>query len=476
MLVANDKAIRIGPVEAPSTAVHVRATPRFVPWTAAQAALLRSALATALAPGLNGASDWSLSVVDARGRLLYGARARHAVEPASVLKLIVATSALDIAGARFRYHTVVAATSDQRDGTIAGDLWLIGSGDPSLRSGDLQAGARALVRSGVRRVAGNVRVDASAFSGPEVNPLWSANDANEDFQAPVSALSLDEGTVEFDIFGTKPGQVAEARMRPWSNAIHANGSVMTVAPGGDPSVTVAALSSPNTFALSGEVPAGSVDREWVPVHDEPYVAGSVFVHILNASGIEAGPTKTGLAPANRAVLWDHASASLRSLVRQMLYVSDNHYAEQVSRTLGVLRYGVGDDAHALAAEREDLNARGIPTPGLRLADGSGLAVANRVAAITLAEVLAHALALAPERGFFDLLPQGGRSGTVGKYPFTSALGRVRAKTGHLSGVASLAGYVKSRHHGLVIFSFEVNGSPGDPDAAMVRAVDAISKF
>ncbi len=415
--------------------------------------------------------------MDSRGRVLYAEHARVAVKPASVEKLIVGTTALDLLGAGYRYDTVLVASANVEGGTVPGNLWLVGSGDPSLRSSDLDAAARSLWRAGVRRVAGNVMVDASAFRGPEINPYWNPDDANEDYHAPTSAISLDDGTVEFDIRGTSVGSPAVASVNPWSDDVRARGDVITVGATDDPSVVVAALGTPNDFALSGSIPAGTIDREWVPVHGMAHYAGAVLTQILREDDISVGSAPgVGVAPRQRIVLWDHRSASLRALERHMLYLSDNHYAEQLMRTLGLLYGGVGSDAAGLAVERRDLRVRGIPTPGLRLVDGSGLAEANRVAALTLATVLVRALQLPQERGFYDLLPQGGRDGTVDDYPFTSALGRVRAKTGHLTGVSSLAGYVASRHHGTLVFAFTIDGSPGDPDGAMVHAIDRISEF
>lgn len=463
------------PAPVPSVVPSPTAKPR--PWTNAQLSHLRSTLAASFAPALAGALHWSLCVMDSSGRVLYAAHARTAVKPASVEKLIVATTALDLLGAGYRYDTVIAASAPAGTGTLQGSLWLVGSGDPSLRTTDLDAAARSLWRSGVRRVEGNVVVDTSAFRGPEINPHWNPDDANEDYQAPTSAASLDDGTVEFDVRGTTPGALAVAHMHPWSDAIHASGGVMTVGATDDPDVVVAALGTPDTFALSGDVPAGELDREWVPVQGAAHYVGAVLTQILRENGISIGSTPgTGVAPQRRVVLWQHRSPSLRALEHHMLYLSDNHYAEQLMRTLGFVESGAGDDVHGLAVERDDLQERAIPMPGLHLVDGSGLAEQNRVAALTLATILVRALQLPRERGFFDLLPQGGRDGTLGDYPFSSALGRVRAKTGHLTGVSALAGYVASRHHGTIVFAFAIDGSPGDPDGAMVHAVDRISEF
>jgi D-alanyl-D-alanine carboxypeptidase/D-alanyl-D-alanine-endopeptidase (penicillin-binding protein 4) len=194
--------------------------------------------------------------------------------------------------------------------------------------------------------------------------------------------------------------------------------------------------------------------------------------ILARRGIEAAmPPTVAAAPLDTVVLWDHRSAPLKVLIAHMLFVSDNHYAEQLLRTLGEEVTGVSDDTGGLAAERAFLERNGVSVPGLRLFDGSGLSPDNRVAALTVARLLA-----AREPSLYPLLPLGGRQGTLAYYDFTTALGRVRAKSGHLSDVSSLAGYVTTTHRGRVAFAFLIDGSPGNPDAAIVRAADRLAVF
>jgi D-alanyl-D-alanine carboxypeptidase/D-alanyl-D-alanine-endopeptidase (penicillin-binding protein 4) len=159
----------------------------------------------------------------------------------------------------------------------------------------------------------------------------------------------------------------------------------------------------------------------------------------------------------------------------MLVFSDNHYAEQLMRKVGGADGAIPADADGLKAERAVLARQGVPTPGLHIVDGSGLAHANRVAAITLARILAHYDAAPGGNVLYPLLPRGGKDGTLRMYRFDAAAGRVRAKSGHLDDVASLAGYVDTRKHGRVVFAFLINGSPGDPDAAIVSAVDRIAE-
>ncbi len=381
---------------------------------------LRGELRGAFVPALAGASAWSFAIISADGRTIFDDRADRAVAPASVQKLIVAATALDVLGPAYRYHTLFAGRESIADGgTLSGDLWLIGSGDPSLQSTDLRNGVGVLARSGLRRIDGGVVVDDTTLSGPGLNRHWGSDDDGQDYAAPTSAISLDGDTIE-----------------------------------------------------SRQEIRGVEERTWTPMQDVArYVAGAVNEMLESRRIAPATPPAIGAAPLESVVLWDHRSAPLKTLEGHMLFVSDNHYAEQLLRTVGGEANGTADDTGGLDAEREFLDRHGIPTPGLRLFDGSGLSADNRVAAITLARLLADY-----EPSLYMLLPLGGRQGTLQYYDFTTALGRVRAKSGHLSNVSALAGYVTTQHHGRVSFAFLINGSPGDPDAAIVGGVDRLAAF
>lgn len=374
----------------------------------------------AFAPVLNGATGWSLAVIGADGKTIYDDRADRAVTPASTQKLIVAATALDALGPQYRYHTLFAAHDGiGGDGTIEGDLWLIGSGDPSLGSADLRNGVATLSHAGARRIEGRVVVDTSTLTGPELNPHWSADDAGQDYAPPTSAISLDGDRIE-----------------------------------------------------STQEVGGVVERVFTPMQDVPrYVAGRLNGILVDEEVPPEMPPAVGAAPLESVVLWDHRSAPLQALESHMLYYSDNHYAEQLLRTVGEESAQAPNDKGGIDAERQFLERRGIPTPGLKLYDGSGLSPEDRIAGITLARLLAD-----QESSLYLLLPLGGRQGTVDDYDFTTALGRVRAKTGHLTGVSALAGYVTTPRHGRVAFAFLIDGSPGDPDAAIVRAVDRLATF
>jgi D-alanyl-D-alanine carboxypeptidase/D-alanyl-D-alanine-endopeptidase (penicillin-binding protein 4) len=448
----------------------LRPAPR---WGAAARSDLDSAVRAALAPGIEGAAAWSCIVIAQDGSVIYDDHATSAVEPASVQKLIVTDTALTQLGSSFHFDTLFASARAPLNGRIDGDLYVAGSGDPSLRSQDLLAGAGVLRKAGVQSISGHVIVDPSAITGEEINPLWNPDDANEDFMAATSGISLDGDTVEFDVTGTSPGEPALIRIRPVSDDVHYYGSVTT---GGEDNVVVAATETPNQFRLGGAIPAGVSERYWVPVHGIPQYAAAVVARALKTQGVEAvHGTEIGAVPVGAEILWNHRSKPISELLAHMLFVSDNHFAEQLMRTLGGTQGAASDDAGGIAVERRALQTQGIPTPGLHLVDGSGLAHANRIAAVTLARLLQRYNSDPAGNPLYPLLPRGGKDGTLKMYDFTTAAGRVRAKSGHLDGAASLAGYVNTRKHGRVVFAFMINGSPGDPDAAIVSAVDRLAE-
>lgn len=443
-------------------------------WGQASRAELRSALHEALSPALSVAGTCSCVVIAQDGTLLYDDGGSKAVTPASAQKLIAADAALAQLGPQYRFDTLLAASQPPKDGTVEGNVWLEGSGDPSLRSDDLRAGVAQLRKQGIRAVQGSVAVDGSALAGEEINPLWNAGDANEDFMAATSGISVDEDTVEFHVTGTSPGEAAHVSIKPRSSDVHYYGSVET---GGGNYVVIAATETPNEFRLDGNIPPGIEETYYLPVHGIDRYAGSVMTALLKEGGIAvSSPPQTGTVPLDALILWEHRSKPLTELLKHMLVVSDNHFAEQLMRTVGGRRSGdTADDHDGLSAERAVLAQQSIPTPGLRIVDGSGLAHANRVAAITLARILAYYDEQPGGNVLYPLLPRGGKDGTLKMYQFTSAQGRVRAKSGHVDGVSSLVGYVDTRKHGRVVFAFLINGSAGDPDSAIVSAVDRLAE-
>lgn len=442
-------------------------------WSAGEVARLRARLAPAL--GMSALATSGIAILDANGRPLVLRRAATPLAPASTFKLLVAVAALATLGPEFRFETTVEAIDGPHGGTLAGSLYLIGGGDPSLTHDDLAGAAHALAAAGVERVAGGVVGDASAFGGPEVNPAWDRSDLQYDYAAGTSALSLDEGTVEFRVVPTAAGEPARIDVLPPNGEVAVHGGVVT---GGAGELTIDRAPAENAFTFGGGI-GGYEQRFLRPVVDQArYAAGALRAALVARDVDVAGGASSGTGPLSGVVLWRHASAPLRVLLRHMLVESDNHFAEQLLRTLGTRSASVGTEGSGGEAERDVLRRLGVPDDGLAIVDGSGLAPSDRVTPIALASLLARAAREPEGPVLLAALPRAGIEGTVRHRDLNAALGRTRAKSGHIEHVDALAGYVETHRHGRVAFAVLVNDPRADDgyvDEGIDRTLDILAE-
>jgi len=435
------------------------AAPKAPAWNAADLRRLRARLSGPL--GWSALATAGIAIVDSQGRPLFVRREHAAATPASTFKLLVAVTALQTLGPDYRFETRLEATDVPHNGTLDGDLYLVGTGDPSLTSDVLRGGVGVLARAGLTDITGGIVADGSLFGGREVNPAWDPDDLQYDYAAGTSALSLDEGTVEFHLVPASAGAPTRIEVRPPSDAVTVLGGVMT---GYSTTLSIDRAPDRNEFTFAGDVAVDAEQSFYRPVIDQPHYAAGVALSMLRARDIEVeGGSHTGVAPAGATVLWQHESAPLRTLLGHMLFESDNHYAEQLLRAVGAHAGAVGTEHSGALVERAVFEQLGAPTDGLRVVDGSGLAPTDRVAPIDLATLLARANLVSTGNVLFHDLPRVGIEGTVSRHDVTTALGRARAKSGHINDVDALAGYVDTRHHGRVAFAILVNGPAADDD-------------
>jgi D-alanyl-D-alanine carboxypeptidase/D-alanyl-D-alanine-endopeptidase (penicillin-binding protein 4) len=452
----------------------IPAAPSAPAWSAADVSALQARLRGAL--GVSALATSGIAVVDGDGRPLFTRRERAPMTPASTFKVLVGAAALETLGPNYRFSTTFESVDDPApDGKVDGDLFLVGSGDPLLTRDDLRGGVAALARAGVRDVSGAVVADASLFSGPEVNRGWDPDDLQYGYAAGTSALSLDQGTVEFHLVPTSPGVAARVRVLPPSDMVRVTGAIVTSY---TTLLTIQRDPARNDFTLDGRVEAGAEQSFWRPVTDLPRYAAGVARAMLRERGIavESG-IRTGVAPLAPLVLWRHRSPPLREIVHEMMLESNNHFAEQLLRAVGATR-GAGTEANGGLVERAILARGGVPQDGLRIVDGSGLAPSDRVAPLTLAVLLARVAQEPVGPLFVGALPRVGIEGTVRHRRVRDALGRARAKSGHIANVNALTGYVQTRRHGRIAFAILVNdrrADDGPVEIGINRALDILAR-
>jgi len=424
-------------------------------------------------------------VLGADGTPLMERSATRAMTPASTLKLVVAATALDALGPQHRFVTRFVSTSPpQLDGTLPGGLWLIGGGDPMLDSRNVREGVGVLARSGIKRIDGPLQIDDTSFTGPEQNPRWDPDDLTYDYAAGTSAVALDGGVVEFDVTPGAPGEPAHVRPIPENESIAFDGTIRTGSYGSSTYVTIQrkmqlGADAVNAYELDGHIAPGEMQKYYKPVLGMPGYAGGAIASMLaeRAIALPAG-YRSGAAPPEATVLWAHRSPPLEAIVRDMLVYSNNHTAETLLRIVGETLKHPGSDDAGLAFEKRELSRLGVRSERMRVYDGSGLSPSDRIMPLTLAQLLAAQMRGPDADVFARALPRVGLDGTVKNHVLHAALGRTRAKSGHIANVNGLAGEVLTRHHGRVAFAFIVNDGRANADVVTDeedRALDALAE-
>lgn len=413
----------LAPVGARATDVRATASPT--------ASGLAAMLGAALPPAATG-SGVGIEVADAgTGRVLYSANAGISATPASTTKVVTAVAALAALGPDARFTTTVRQVGD----TVV----LVGGGDPTLAVNEypssdyprpatlaqLAAGtARALKARGNRSV--RLGYDTALFSGPDMAQGWTDSLISTGNVTPIVSLEADQGRLT-------PGGALEDR----DDAV--NFRPRTTDPAG---LTVAA-----------------------------------FAALLAKDGITVtGPPAETAAPASAPVLASVSSPPLAAIADQMLQESNNVIAENLARHVAIALGLPATFAGAAGANLAELRRLGITTP-ISLVDGSGLSPQDAIAPETLVRVLSLAVSTPKLRGALTGLPVAGFSGTLsaGGSVFGGiggpARGVVRAKTGNLATVASLAGLVYDRSGDLLLFAIM---APRVPSADQLQqAADAL---
>ena len=398
-----------------------------LPTTTGLAAVLGRAL-----PAADTGNGVGIEVADgATGKVLFSASAGTAATPASTTKVLTAVAALAVLGAGARFTTSVR----QSGGTVV----LAGGGDPTLAvdeypSSDYPRPATlaALAAETARRLKAQGRhsvrlgYDTSLYRGPDLAPGWSQSDITTGNVTPIVALEADQGRL------TAGGILQDE-------------------------------DDPVNYRPRTTDPAG--------------LTAAAFARLLHADGITVTPAPAPAAvPASARTLASVKSPPVVQVAQQMLQESNNVIAENLARQVA-LKLGLPPTfSGAAQAEESVLRRVGVTAP-VSLVDGSGLSPADAIAPRALVQVLQAAVDQPRLRGAVTGLPVAGFSGTLstGNSVFGSiggaARGVVRAKTGNLSTVATLAGLTYDRGGRLLLFAIMAPAVPGP--GQLQQAADAI---
>ena len=415
---------------------------------------------------------------------LYSRNAKRLMIPASNMKIVTLAAAAERLGWNYSYETRVFAAGRIDGGVLQGDLIVVGSGDPSIgESPDLFGTWADEIRArGIRMIAGRVIGDDNAFEDEGLGFGWSWDDLPDDYAAGVSALQDNENAVRLTIVaGPAAGDSAGVSVAPAGSGLTIDSAVVTS--NANTALNIAAHRLPGSarLQLSGTVPVGSA-----PVMREVSVDNPTqfFVNALRKALIERGVDVRGAAVdiddvrdapvrPDGAPLIAHRSAPLSTLAIRLMKASQNLYAETFLKTLAAGSAAATAVRGRLIAE-EVLRAWGVGADGLILRDGSGLSRYDYVTSDALVTILAHIDRQASLKGPFEAsLPIAGRDGSLSnRMKGSAAEGNARAKTGSMSHVRGLSGFVSTADGEPLVFSILANNFDTPPDT-INRTADAI---
>ncbi|MDE2125972.1 MAG: D-alanyl-D-alanine carboxypeptidase/D-alanyl-D-alanine-endopeptidase [Armatimonadetes bacterium] len=417
------------------------------------------------------------------GRTLYARNADSLFVPASNNKILTACAALGVLGIDFRWHTRVLATSrPDKDGVVNGDLVLQGSGDPILTADDLNALAGQLKAAGIHRITGNLRFDDYRFDRQFLGETWAWDDEPYYYSAQISALNVDENVVVVHVQpGTGIGDPVGVSVTPLADYATVHCTAVTTAKGTPVGLDVTRRRGRNTILISGSLPAGIAPAKdpaiAVTYEDPPRFAATLFRSDLIKAGIEiAGGTLEGHSPVGAVLLADHLSPAMPEVLRRLNKPSDNLIAECLLKSVGAQIDGQGtggEGGTACLAARTWFRTIGLRMSEVRQADGSGLSRDNFVSPRNIVRTLVWFTKQPWFRQYDESLPVAGVDGTLARrMKGTAAAGNCHAKTGYVSHVSTISGYVRTADGQPLVFSILMNNHLC-PNRVCEQAQDAI---
>ncbi|MBA3819877.1 MAG: D-alanyl-D-alanine carboxypeptidase/D-alanyl-D-alanine-endopeptidase [Deltaproteobacteria bacterium] len=405
---------------------------------------------------------------------------------ASNAKLLTGVAALAGLGGGFRWRTAVyAETEPDETGTIKGDLFVRGRGDPTLTVGALDQLAADVAARGVRNVEGKLVLDTSYFDGAIEPPHFEEQPKERAaFRAPVASFGVNRSAVVITVM-TEPGGGSRITLEPQTDYIKIAKQEVTSVPVGRTRLRVEIKTKPKPrpelveLEITGQIRIGEGSWDLKRRVDDPArFAGEVFRKALATHGVKIRQRAlgSGTVPLTAKVVAHHDSPPLTEVVRWMNKHSDNYIAESLMKTLGAERKGTPGPAtwaDGSAALRAQLATLGLPAGSYRSDNGSGLYAATEVSAKQLVGLLAAAhqdYRIGPD--LVASLPVGGFDGTLSRrWHGKPAQGRVRAKTGTLDKVTTLAGYIAVEPTQVLGFAVLVNDIPAGQRRFVREMVD-----
>jgi D-alanyl-D-alanine carboxypeptidase/D-alanyl-D-alanine-endopeptidase (penicillin-binding protein 4) len=430
--------------------------------------------------------DWGLLIVDAQtGETLYEKNADHYFVPASNMKLFTTALALAKLGPDYRFRTTLETRGAvSPEGTLSGDVVLVGRGDPNLSNRKfpfelkeefdgapekvLAELADTLVARGVKEISGDVVGDDSYFPRERYPNGWEIDDMVWEYGAAISAIVVDDNTVALTLTpGEKMGDPVNATVAPLTPDFALQNGVTTSAAGLKPDLTLTREPGASLVDVRGTLPAKSTPRKLVLAIEEPALhAASLLAAFLAERGVKVdGKIRAVHVPdadiSPRTILAEHMSVPLADSVKLVNKISQNLHAEMLLRT-AARQNGMWSTPEDLLKVAQDFYAAaGIAPDDVIQTDGSGLSRHDLITPRAVVTLLKYGQGQPWFAPYYASLPVAGIDGSLqDRMKGTVAAGRIHAKTGSVEHVRTLSGFAETASGRKLIFSFLSNNQGG----------------
>nr|WP_243458032.1 D-alanyl-D-alanine carboxypeptidase/D-alanyl-D-alanine-endopeptidase [Sporosarcina sp. Te-1] len=436
-----------------------------------------------LAGGITGVTVRNRS----NGAIVYSQFGDIRLRPASNMKLLTGAAAMDVLGPDYQFSTEVLMDGELKSGQLKGTLYLKGKGDPTLLKEDLDEFAKQLKAQGITKINGDLVADDSWYDNVRYSQDLNWSDEHNYVGAQVSALTLspnddyDAGTVIVEVnAAAKAGEPSVVTVTPATNYVEIVNNAKTVGKDEKKTISIEREHGTNRIFIEGNIPVdGTRTRSWTAVWEPTELTLDVFQKSLKEQGIQLignGKVKTGIAPANATVLATKKSMPLKDLYIPFMKLSNNGHAETLVKEMGRVKAGDGSWDTGLDVMKNTLKGLGLNTDSIVLRDGSGMSHKNLVSADDLSTLLYRVQDKSWFPAFEASLPVAGNEdrmigGTLrNRMGGGAAAGNVKAKTGSITGVSTLTGYVTAKDGTELIFSVMINNYVSGPVTPIEDAI------
>lgn len=417
------------------------------------------------------------------GDILYSYNGETSLTPASSFKLFTAIASLTTLGPDYRFRTEIRTNGNvKKNGVLKGNLYIKGGGDPSLTVKDIESITKKLKEKGIRKIVGDLVADDTHYDKVRYSMDIPWSDETAYYGAQISALTVspdedyDAGTIIVQVKPSQKGRKPEVTLYPITDYVLVHNKAKTTEAGSKEKINITRGHGNNEVLIEGSIPEeGTLVKERISVWDPTRYTLALFKKELANQGIDVkGNFITDKTPLNSKKLLLQESEPLSEILFPFLKLSNNTIAETLVKEMGQLTKNQGTWEAGLETEKNALAQIGIEIDNTVFRDGSGISHVNTTQPNTLTLLLYRS----QNKEWFPLmsksLPVAGDKdkligGTLRKRMINSPLQqKVQAKTGTLTNVSSLTGYLQTNNGEKVIFSIILNHLQDEEEGKVIE--------